>query len=420
MNLLRYCFLSLLGLCFSTSLQAQLTTEQVSYTYQIAYCVGSQNSTAWIGDKVVIMIEGETPADRDSTLMTQIVNTFGDIIEKFEEVTGLDNLPLYASHAGKAVIEVVDDNCGAGGLASHGGLGMSTGKVFLDRFYDRLLSHQEIAVPQVFLYELNRNFWLAGNQGYNSKFDWAMNDEVNNYGWWTVGMNNAMAYMIPDMLGIKLQYFGTYGLDFWKDGMLNDFYPYLNDTTYNFDYGWRQSLMPWRPVQSINNLMSGLIIYSYENFGGENWLRGFYEQMNGSLIEARSGVFAYQECRDNVYKVWSLAADQDLVAFFETDLRWIISQEAKDFVQANVNTTSIPNFDPQASLKLYPNPVKDVLRLESDDDKLQEVFVFNPLGQVIDTFEFRKSFEWEVSGLQAGLYLLRTAAGSFSVKVEKK
>ena len=323
--------LILIVLQFYHVLRGQAVAEKVTYDYQIAYCVGAKSSTAWIGDKIVLMIEAETPDDRDPVIMNQVIKTFENVIDKFEEFTGLDNLPIASGYKNKPVIEIVLDNCGAGGLASHGVLGMSTGVYFFNQFYN-LTKQGTHAMPQVFLYELNRNFWLSGNNGFNRKFDWAMDDQAQNYGWWTVGMNNAQAYIVPHALGIKLHYFGTTGLDFWKDVMIADLTSYLNDPQYSFDNGWRQKLMPWRPVQSINNLMSGFIIYSYENFGGEKWMKGFYEYIQNNDIPDRSDVFAYQECRDNIYKIWSFAAEKNLISFFENDLRWTITQDAKDSV----------------------------------------------------------------------------------------
>ena len=312
----------------------QVTSQQTSFTYKMASCVGTKNSTAWIGQNVVVMIEGETPSDRDPAIMTTVVQTFDNIISKFEEITGLNNLPHNSSFNNKPVIEIVIDNCGAGGLAGHGAVGMSTGKYFFNRFYN-FVQQGSIRVPQVFFYELNRNFWLNGANGFNNKIDWAMNNSASNYGWWTVGMNNAQAYIMPKLLNIELDYFGQ-TLTNWETNMLNDFYPYLNNNTYNFDYGWRQDRMPWRNVQSINNLMSGFIIYSYNNFGGENWIKRFYQQLQNPNIPDRSGVFAYQECRDNIYRIWSAAAQQDLRSFFENDMRWTISQSC---VGNNVSLT---------------------------------------------------------------------------------
>lgn len=394
-----YFFLSFPIVC-----NCQLTTEQVNFDYQIAYCVGNSASTAWIGESVVVMIENELPSDRDTSVMKKIIQTFENIILKFEELTELNNLPMASSYQGKPVIEVVVDNCGAGGLANHGTLGMSTGKPFLDEFYN-LVSQGTISVPQVFLYELNRNFWVAEMDGFNGKFDWAMNDEPQNYGWWTVGMNNAQAYIIPKSLNIGLYYFG-YDINYWETRMVNELEDYMEDTQYDFDYGWRQSLMPWHNTESINDLMTGLIIYSYNNFGGDEWIKGFYKQIQNDEIINRSDVFAYQECRDNIYKIWSLAATQDLVSFFEDELRWTVSQEAKICVtnelnSTNTNNTSIANF-----AKVYPNPSTNVLSIENKSNSIAEIYTSE--GRRIKKYQLEKgTSQIDISSLLPGIYFIK-------------
>lgn len=54
-------FTIILSAFFSNVIFSQITTEQIDYNYKLAYCVGTKNSTAWIGEKVVVIIEGETP-----------------------------------------------------------------------------------------------------------------------------------------------------------------------------------------------------------------------------------------------------------------------------------------------------------------------------------------------------------------------
>lgn len=387
---------------------AQVTTESTLYTYQIAYCVGTKSATAWIGNDVVLMIEGESPADREEEIMEQIVNAFGDVLNKYKEFTNLNNLPIASLYDGKPVIEVVIDNCGAGGLASHGMMGMSTGTFFLDQFYTNV-SQGKMAMPQVFLYELNRNFWMPG---FNNKFDWSMNDEIQNYGWWTVGMNNAQAYIVPKSLGIELDYFGS-DLDSWHNRMVNEFDSYKNDTQYDFDYGWRQSLMPWHNTESINDLMSGFLMYAYDNFGGDDWIKGFYQQIQSEEIVDRSGMFAYQECRDNVYKIWSLAAQQNLIDFFEDDVRWIITDEAKTFVDNAIETTSIKDISSNNYFYIYPNPAHATLTI-SINNKIEDnkqAIVYNTLGQLVKSFQISSTeTQMDVSDLNRGTYYLQVGA----------
>ena len=114
--------------------------------------------------------------------------------------------------------------------------------------------------------------------------------------------------------------------------MVNNLITYMNNDEYNFENGWKQYLMPWDNDNSINDLMTGLIVYSYENFGQDDWLRNFYQYIDSDEIVDRESVYSYQQCRDNVYKIWSLSAESNLFDLFENNLKWEISDDAKNFV----------------------------------------------------------------------------------------
>ena len=309
-----------------------LAADPMLTTYNFWCSPGSPSATAWYDDKVCVMIEGETPGDRDQARMDLIVQFFNDLYTEFESVTGLTGLPQSGPWNGRTVIQIPLDNCGAGGLANHGSLGVSVGVGLFESQYSLVLQDKFL---QVWFYEINRNFWKPD---FNDSFDWAMDDNPVNWGWWTVGMNNAQAYMMTDILGVRLEYFGS-GAGYWYDRMVGELDDYIADPQYDFDFGWRQSLMPWHPTESINDMMSGLIMYAYETWGGRTWLEGFYEWIQSPLITDRSGVFAYQECRDNVYRVWSMAAGQDLDSYFSDTLRWVLTDEARDWVSAQLDGT---------------------------------------------------------------------------------
>lgn len=399
-------------LCSFQLLISQVETQEVNYDFQIAYCIGSSAATAWIGEDLVVMVEAETPEDRDPDIMDQVVSVLSDIVGKYELFTGLDELPIASEFDGKPVIEVVVDNCGAGGLASHGVLGMSTGTFFLDQFYSNL-ENGNVAVPQVFLYELNRNFWKPS---FNNKFDWAMNDEPANWGWWTVGMNNAQAVMLPISLGIEMDYFGN-DLAYFRDRMVGELEDYMNDEQYDFDFGWRQSLMPWHDTESINDLMSGLLIYSYENFGGEDWMMGFYEHIENIDIPDRSDVFAYQECRDNICKIWSLAANENLADFFFNDLRWEISAEALLWIEAELNPSGLGRVRPSSSISIFPNPSRNHISIAYSDQQITNgsAEIVSATGQILRQLSLSESkTKVDIEFLVPGFYMLRSGKSQVS------
>ena len=305
-----------------------LNYQEVNFDYQLAYCLeGEISSTAWIGENLVIMIEGENPDDRDSEIMGNILSSLERVVEHFYSITQLPELAKLSSFDDKMVIEVVQDNCGAGGLAHHGVLGISVGIYFLEEIYNSFLVGEE-KIHQIYFYEINRNFWKPS---WSNKFDWAMDRGDWDWGFWTTGMNVAQAIIMPQQLDVGFIYYG-WTLQQFRDKMVNNLITYMNNDEYNFENGWKQYLMPWDNDNSINDLMTGLIVYSYENFGQDDWLRNFYQYIDSDEIVDRESIYSYQQSRDNVYKIWSLSAESNLIDFFENNLKWDISDDAKNFV----------------------------------------------------------------------------------------
>ena len=305
-----------------------ISAKQIDFDYQLAYCLdGKISSTVWLGNKLGIVIEGETPSDRDPKIMKQIIIALERIIDQFYSITQIGQLNMLSSYENKMVIEVVNDNCGAGGLAHHEVLGISIGASFLNEVYNSFLSGNR-EIHQIFYYEINRNFW---KRKWIKKFDWAMDGGDRDWGHWTTGFNVAQAIIMPKQLNTGFIYFG-WTIEQFRYKMIKNLEIYMDNEEYDFYNGWMQNRMPWDRANSVNDLMTGLIIYSYENFGGDNWLKNFYKYIDSDLVPDRENIYSYQQCRDNIYKIWSLSAEKDLISFFTNDLKWIISDDAISFI----------------------------------------------------------------------------------------
>ena len=122
--------------------QPASAAESELTTYAFWCSAGSPSATAWYDDKVCVMIEAETPGDRDAARMDVIVQFFSDLYSEYEDVTGLKALPKSGPWNGRIVVQVPLDNCGAGGLANHGSLGMSVGVGLFESQYALALENK--------------------------------------------------------------------------------------------------------------------------------------------------------------------------------------------------------------------------------------------------------------------------------------
>lgn len=306
--------------------------QNITFNFNIA-SQGSRGATAWYNDDIAIVVEGADSSVFDRATMEKIVALMLNSKRSFEDFTGIRNLPLNGHYKSIPTIQVPRDNNGAGGLAHHGSFGISVGRGFFDRFYERVRSGNT-TIDQVWLYEMNRNYYKPGASGWNGWIDWAMDGQNSNYGFWTVGFNNAAAIWIVDDLGVGLNYHGR-NRDQFRAGFDSDLNTYLNNTSYNFENVWTSRLLPWRH-QTVNNLMSGALLRWYDNHGGKPFIQRLYREIeNNPRLRDR---FDFQRARDNWYRIVSRASRTNQESHFENTLRWSISQKAKNTIR-----TEFPN-----------------------------------------------------------------------------
>ena len=64
----------------------------------------------------------------------------------------------------------------------------------------------------------------------------------------------------------------------------------------------------------------------------------------------------------------------------------------------------------EASLNVYPNPVKDVASISCED--IEEISLFNAIGQRIESIDVkgRGDVQIDLSGLPDGVYILRAVS----------
>ncbi|OEK00417.1 hypothetical protein BFP97_02310 [Roseivirga sp. 4D4] len=282
-------------------------------------------ATIWEGERVAIAVEGERPGDRDYGAMRNVVKMFDSLYRGLEDLSGIYDLPVSPPMVnGKPVIQILQDNCGAGGLAGHGAAGSSYGIAFLDEQYNSIL---EPRIHQIFIYEQTRNFWLPSNL---NKIDWIMDESDAVSGFWTNGFTGFTPYVLPTELGYEVNYFG-WDLELWYDRHVGYLRTYVDNRGYTFENTWKSSLFPWSQWNSINDMMSGLLIYFYDIYGYE-FAQKVYRNMQNPEIPDLSSKRDYQGGRDNIYKIFSLSSKADQLIYFQDTLRWDITTEAQAWI----------------------------------------------------------------------------------------
>lgn len=335
-------------------------TDPLIYNFTISGR-GNRRAIAWHGNCVAVVIELPAPADAtnaaknarnlvslSTTVRERVMLAFDTLYSTMEMVTLCEGLKLHGGGSGGLpCIESPQDNAGAGGLAHHGVGGLSVGVSVLWALCERASrSTGATLVDHVYFYELGRNFWYPH---FNRAFDYYCDDNPSCWGWWTVAFNNLWPIIIPDIAdGIELTYFGQSREKFRK-GMLNDFATYVRlaaQGRHDFE-AWKCSRMPWRKEQSVNNLMTGLLVALYEAYGRLEWIVAFFRELRCAkqVNATNAGGCQYDEIRDNFYIIASKAAQKDLVHVFQMQLKWPLSNSARQEIHA-----LFPNDKPTAPL----------------------------------------------------------------------
>ncbi len=330
---IRFISLLAIALCLGTVRAGDQSTTSTPL-YEIlndyrAYIAGSGTVVAWYGERTALVLdEDPSPESRDANTMRQILTAFDAIFNAYDRVTGRTPR-LTAPLRDRVRIEVSSDV--GGGLAHHGRLGVAIGDGFFRGLYQRFQADQH-TVDQVFFYEIARNYWMADM---NPTIDYHTSKGPQDYGWWTVGFNNAMSIFLPaEIQEIEdMYYFGRGGEQF-SNGMEANIKTYIqHPEKYNWSNSWNVPLIPWKERTSVNDLMTGLLIHLHREYGGIAFIRRLYHEIpRRQRLDSRAD---RQGARDNFCESASLAAQQDLCPFFRKSLRWEISEAC----QARVNAT---------------------------------------------------------------------------------
>ncbi len=302
-------------------------TTQVIKDYK-AYIASGETVTAWLGKRTALVLDGvDDPSKYDQKVMTEIVQVLDDVFDAYDRVTGQSPKAGSRAFEGRATVEVSSKV--GGGLAHHGRLGVAIGDGFFKKLYHRF-EKGEKTLDQVFFYEIARNYWP---RTFNPRIDYHTTKGPKDYGWWTVGFNNAMSIFMPsEVEGITdMHYFGSGGQRF-SDGMEANLAAYL-EGDYTWKEGWCINLVPWKERTSLNDLMTALLIRLHRENGGNEFIAKLYREI--PKLPELKGRDDYQGARDNFYIASSLAAGKDLKKLYN-ELRWKLSDEAINRVKRSL------------------------------------------------------------------------------------
>jgi hypothetical protein len=74
----------------------------------------------------------------------------------------------------------------------------------------------------------------------------------------------------------------------------------------------------------------------------------------------------------------------------------------------NRDTNVLTDNSNHATIRVYPNPVRDRISIDTDDSSVTSTELFNFKGQLIKTFNVTKGLNtYDIKNLEAGMYILR-------------
>ena len=143
--------------------------------------------------------------------------------------------------------------------------------------------------------------------------------------------------------------------------------------------------------------------------------RPVYLQMDGAVSEKMPMIRIGEDLYIFVYSVPGEAGTVNLSLFNGADLRGNevspVPNSGKSFEIIAQNLTTVPEMNGLPGIRVYPNPVADLLKIEGLTGRT-EALIYSSDGQLLQTRILENAFEEvDVSALSAGFYILRMDTG---------
>jgi len=95
----------------------------------------------------------------------------------------------------------------------------------------------------------------------------------------------------------------------------------------------------------------------------------------------------------------------------------------KDYYYYSAHNVSSINSINLEMIKLYPNPTKDIINLETSDNSISQCNVYNVNGQIVKSFKvFQGNNIYNISDFKTGIYFIQipTQNGIVNKKIIKE
>uniref|UniRef100_UPI0026EB70E9 T9SS type A sorting domain-containing protein n=1 Tax=Apibacter mensalis TaxID=1586267 RepID=UPI0026EB70E9 len=170
-----------------------------------------------------------------------------------------------------------------------------------------------------------------------------------------------------------------------------------------------------------------LDLSSEYNFRGKKTTYVWYDKATQKEVKVNGSRGKFYASRKNAGKTLICEMKNDLITNLTLKYEVTIANSAR-FVENNTNAFAIeeiksenPSVNWVESIKLYPNPVTDIVNITSPFKTLS-VDVYNYSGKLVKTFPSLKNNEINVQDLAPGIYIvtLTTDQGIVTKKIIKK
>ncbi len=380
-------FLSCLGLLTT------LYYAQVPQTYK-DFNGTTHNLYAWSGSKVMLLSSSNT---LDTSTMQRWVTAMDGTYNYYQLCTNRE--PTFYTNVtyinNRSTIAQVPSTCGTGcGYIGWTGIELQT--AYFDNFYNTLLSNNQYS--QEPFYEFGRNFWF-----YSDQLQYKSNDPI------VTGYACFMRFMSMENQNLQGApfYNSQNGLLTWTQ-VVSQIKGLVDTYMANQNLNWSNTLGVGSGVP--NSGWGGTDLFTsfcfkLRDMYGENWVRKVWR-----FAGQRPAAATTQDAVDNFIIASSQAANTNLTAQF-VSWKWPVSTNLNTIID-NILSTKEHSLQ---QLKIYPNPVKDILNLS---EEVSDVRILDVSGKTIKTIlNSRKSVD--VSGLSKGVYVI-SASTKTGEKINKK